>query len=53
MTNPIEAREQAKQAIISYAASLNLKGYNRRCIQDSIMSVALDVAIMAEKQIKE
>ena len=40
----IKSRENAKLAIMRYAMELNKAGYNDRCIQDSLVVMALDVA---------
>lgn len=46
MTTPIiEARKEAKMAIMLYALELTKAGYNERSVSDSIMSVALDVVL--------
>lgn len=38
------ARTRAKTALIQYGIELNKRGYNERCIQDSVICLALDVA---------
>jgi hypothetical protein len=45
MTTEIhQASEKARSALMLYAKELNKAGYNDRCIQDSVMCLALDVA---------
>jgi hypothetical protein len=39
------ARTKAKTALIQYGIELQKKGYNDRCIQDSIMVLSLDVVL--------
>jgi hypothetical protein len=50
---PIDYRKEAEQALIAYAANLNIRGYNKRSIQDSINALALDVILKSEEQLKE
>ena len=38
-------RLKAKMALIAYGIELNKAGYNARCVQDSIMALALDVVL--------
>jgi hypothetical protein len=38
-------RVKAKMALIAYGIELNKAGYNDRCIQDSIVCLALDVVL--------
>lgn len=44
-TEILNAREKAKIAVIQYGIELSKRGYNTRSIQDSIMSLALDVVL--------
>lgn len=39
------SRVRAKNALIQYGIELQKKGYNDRCIQDSIMVLSLDVVL--------
>jgi hypothetical protein len=46
------APNTAKVALMAYAADLQERGYNKRCIQDSILCLSLDVVLMIERQLE-
>ena len=53
MTTNHEIRMQAKIALQKYARNLEENGYNKECIEQSIMGAALEVAMEIERGIME